>query len=158
MSQPSLDLDIIDAVSRRLQIENVDVVDPHKVGTWIDDNGGIKESTKLDPIGVKFNADYIILIKFNSFGYREDHSPNLYRGHASYKVVVVEMVKDEHAKSGKRAKMLYSHAFGSKHPANRPVAVEEVGTPELFKSQYMARLSQDLARLFVDYEATDQIN
>jgi hypothetical protein len=155
--EPSLDLDIIDAVSRRLQIENVDVVDPHKVGTWIDDNGGIKETTNLDPIGVKFKADYIILIKFNNFGYGEQNSPNFYRGHASYKVVVVEMVKDENAPGGKRAKMLYSHAFESKYPANRPVAVEEV-TPELFKSKYMANLAQELARKFVDYRPEDEMN
>ena len=66
--EPSLDLDIIAEVSRRLKIENVDVVDPHMVGTWIDDNGGIDENTRLDPIGMKFNADYIILFKFNNFG------------------------------------------------------------------------------------------
>jgi hypothetical protein len=156
--EPSLDLDIIAEVSRRLQIENVDVVDPHKVGTWIDDNGGIKESTKLDPIGIKFNADYIILFNFSNFGYLEPNSQNLYRGHASYKVVVVEMVKNERSPGGKQARMLYSHAFESKYPLNRPVAVEEVGTPELFKSRYKARLSQELARLFVDYETSEEIN
>jgi hypothetical protein len=155
--EPSLDLDIIDSVSRRLQIENVDVVDPHKVGTWIDDNGGIKDTTELDPIGVKFNADYIVLFTFTDYGYREDNSPSLYRGHASYKVVVVEMVSDRNAKRGKRAKVIYNRHFESKYP-NRPISEDEAGTLEVFKSKYMGRLSQDLTRLFVDYRPEDEIN
>ncbi len=155
--EPSLDLDIIDSVSRRLQIENVDVVDPHKVGTWLDDNGGIKETTRLDPIGVKFNADYVVLFQFKDYGYREDNSPTLYRGHASYEVVVVEMVSDKNVKLGKRAKVIYKRHFESKYP-NRPISEDEAGTLEVFKTKYLARLSQDLTRLFVDYRPEDEIN
>ena len=156
-AEPSLDLDIIDSVSRRLQIENVDVVDPHKVGTWLDDNGGIKETTNLDPIGAKFGADYIVLFQFKDFGYREDNSPSLYRGHASYQVVVVEMVADKNVKRGKRAKVIYNRHFDSKYP-NRPISEDEAGTQEVFKSKYVSRLSQDLTRLFVDYRPEDEIN
>src|SRR5262245_39052043 len=146
--EPSLVFDVIGEVSRRLKTKNVDVVDPHLVGIWIDDNGGINEDTSLDPLGNKFNADYIILINFTDFGYHEQNSPNLYRGHAAYKVAVAEMVRDSKARDGKRAKLLYSHAFSSKYPQNRPQSVDEVGTPELFKSKYMARLSVELERLF----------
>jgi hypothetical protein len=156
-AESSLDLDIIDSVSRRLQIENVDIIDPHKVGTWIDDNGGITETTSLDPVGVKFNADYIVLFNFIDFGYHEDNSPSLYRGHASYKVVVVEMVADRTVKRGKRAKVIYNRHFESKYP-NRPISEDEAGTLEVFKTKYLARLSQDLTRLFVDYRPEDEIN
>jgi hypothetical protein len=156
--EPSLDLDIIDSVSRRLQLDNVNVVDPYKVGAWIDENGGIKEETPLAPIGVKFNADYIVLFKFNKFGYAAANTPGMFQGHASYKVVVVEMVKDKDATGGKRAKVIYNRAFESQFPTNRPVAADEAGTPEVFKSKYMSRISQDLTRLFVDYRPEDEIN
>ena len=156
--EPSLDLDIIDSVSRRLQLDNVNVVDPYKVGAFIDENGGIKESTPLAPIGVKFKADYIVLFKFNKFGYGAPNTPGMFQGHASYKVVVVEMVKDKDATDGKRAKVIYNRAFESTFPKNRLVAADEAGTPELFKSKYMARISEDLTRLFVDYRPEDEIN
>jgi hypothetical protein len=156
--EPSLDLDIIDSVSRRLQIDNVNVVDPYKVGAWIDENGGINEATPLAPIGIKFNADYIVLFKFNKFGYAAPNTPGMFQGHASYKVVVVEMVKDKEATGGKKAKVIYNRAFESKFPTNRPVAADEAGTLELFKSKYMARISEDLTRLFVDYRPEDEIN
>jgi hypothetical protein len=156
--EPSLDLDIIDSVSRRLQLDNVNVIDPYKVGAWIDENGGINETTPLAPIGVKFNADYIVLFKFNKFGYGAANTPGMFQGHASYKVVVVEMVKDKDTTDGKRAKVIYNRAFESTFPKNRPVAADEAGTPELFKSKYMARISEDLTRLFVDYRPEDEIN
>src|SRR5258708_16728445 len=105
--EPSLDLDIIAEFSRQLLVEKVDVVDPHKVTTFIDDYGGITEDTPLEPIGLKFKADYIVLFKFDDFSYLEENSPSLYRGHASYRVVVVEMIKDKEARGGKRAKIIY---------------------------------------------------
>jgi len=155
--EPSLDLDVIAEVSRRLKIEKVNVVDPHKVTNWIDDHGGITDETALAPIGVKFAADYIVLFKFDNFGYREENSPSLYRGHASYKVVVVEMVDAKSAPDGKRAKIIYNKPFESKYPANQPISAEQVGSPDLFKTQYLGRLSQELGRLFIDYRIEDEM-
>lgn len=155
--EPALDLDVIAVVSRRLKADNVTVVDPHKVTTWLDDNGGITESTDLAPIGREFAADYIILFRFTDFGYLEPNSPGMFRGRASVKIVVVEMIDDKNAEGGKKAKIIYNKPFESKYPANRPVSAEEVGRPELFKSQFMGRLSDDLARKFIDYRPEDEI-
>jgi hypothetical protein len=155
--EPSLDLDVIAVVSRLLKANNVTVVDSHKVSTWIDDHGGITESTNLAPIGREFAADYIILFRFTDFGYSEPNSPGMYRGHASVRIVVVEMVDDKNATGGKKAKILWHNPFESKYPANRPVSAEEVGRLELFKSQYMSRLSEALARKFIDYRPEEEI-
>jgi hypothetical protein len=82
----------------------------------------------------------------------------MYQGHASYKVVVVEMVKSKDADGGKRAKVIYNRAFESKFPTNRPVSADEAGTLEVFKSKYMSRISEDLTRLFVDFRPEEEIN
>jgi hypothetical protein len=155
--EPSLDLDVITAVTRRLKADNVTVVDSHKVATWIDDHGGITESTDLAPIGREFAADYIVLFRFNDFGYSEPNSPGMYRGHASVQIVVVEMVNDKQAPGQKMAKIIWNNPFESKYPTNRPESAEEVGKLELFKSKYMGRLSEGLARKFIDYRPEDEI-
>jgi hypothetical protein len=181
---PSLDLDIISEVSRRMKIANIKVVDEHKVQNWIDENDHITKSTDLEPIGEYFRADYIVLISFNDFGYREENSPDLYRGHASGTVVVAEMIgegtksksrskrakaasadsdsataesKPDEFKSGtKRARIIYNKPFNSKYPLNRPVSADQEG-PDLFKQRFMLQLSQTLTRLFVDYRPEDEI-
>ncbi len=183
LSEPSLDCDVISEVSRCLQNDHVDVVNPHRVNTWIDDNGGINEGTDLEPIGEKFAADYIILFKFDDFGYSEWNSPGLFQGHAKYRVVVVEMVpskKDKEKRQAKdtregpnddvvlkpskkdkgtrQAKIIYNRPFDFKYPENRQKPAEDVGDPDMFKSEYKAQLARKLARLFIDYRPEDDMN
>ena len=153
---PSLDIDIISEVSRQFKIANIKVVDEHKVATWIDDKGSITTATDLQPIGEHFKADFVVLFTFEDFGYREENSPDLYRGHASGKVVVAEMVDDGIKPGKKRAKVIYNKPFNSKYPLNRPVSTDQEG-PDLFKQKFMMQLSQTLTRLFVDYRPEDEI-
>jgi hypothetical protein len=153
---PSLDLDIIAAVSRQFKIANIKVVDEHKVATWIDDNGQITAATDLEPLGKHFKADFIVLFTFDDFGYLEENSPSLYRGHASGKVVVAEMTDDGVKPGTKRAKIIYNKPFNSKHPANRSISADMEG-PDTFKQKFMLQLSQTLTRLFVDYRPEDEI-
>lgn len=157
MEEPSLDFDVIAEVSRRLKVEKVKVVDDHKVASWLDDRGSITDESQLDPIGAQFGADYIILFKFTKFGYLEENSPAYFRGHASYRVVVVEMVDDELKPGKKRAKTIYNKPFASKFPTQQPISAEQYGSPDTFKSQYKRRLGQELARLFIDYRPEDDI-
>ena len=37
---PSLDLDLIDSITRRLKLHGVKVIEPDRVAKWIDTNGG----------------------------------------------------------------------------------------------------------------------
>lgn len=156
VEEPSLDLDIMAEVSRRLKVEKIDVVEPHKVARWIDDNGQIGPQTALEPIAEKFNADFIVLITFEDFGYREENSPGLYRGHANGKIVVTEIVEDRAKRGKKRAKVIYNNPFTTKYPANRPLAADQEG-PDVFKRKFMGRLSESLTRTFVDYRPEEEI-
>jgi hypothetical protein len=156
MEVPSLDIDIIAAVSRQLKIANVKVVDDHKVATWIDENDIITAATDLQPIGEHFKADFVVLFTFDDFGFREENSPDLYRGHASGKVVVTEMIDDGIKPGKKRAKVIYNKPFNTKYPLNRPVSADLEG-PDTFKQRFMLQLSQTLTRFFVDYRPEDEI-
>lgn len=146
---PSLDVDMIDEVTRRFKIENINVVSAPAVSAFVDDIGGIRDETPLDEIGLKFRADYIVLFKFEDFGYREDNSPSMYRGHARGKIVAVEMVDAENSKGKKRAKVIWNIPFDSKYPLNGPITAEQEG-PDVFQSRYLQKLSQELALKFCD--------
>jgi hypothetical protein len=146
---PSLDVDMIDEVTRRFKIENVNVVAAPAVSAFVDDIGGIRDETPLDEIGLKFRADYIVLLKFEDFGYREANSPTMYRGHARGKVVAVEMVNAGGSKGKKRAKVIWNIPFDSKFPLNGPITADQEG-PDVFQSRYLQKLSQELALKFCD--------
>lgn len=155
LEEPSLDLNVIGELSRKLKIENIDVVNPHLVSSWIDDNGEITNDTVLEPIGRHFHADYIILITFKEFGYREENSQGLYRGHAEGKVTVSEMVGKDW--KTRRAKVIYNKPFTCKYPANQPMSISADEGPEVFKQQFLERLSKTLAFMFYDHRLEDEI-
>jgi hypothetical protein len=146
---PSLDIDVIAELTRRFHSQEINVVDAHKVATWIDDEGEITETTDLAKIGPKFGADYVVLINFDEFGFREENSPQLYRGHARGTATVVELKKDA---SGEKtlAKQIYHRPFDSKYPVHQPISADQEN-PSTFKHRYLTRLSEELARLFYDH-------
>lgn len=152
---PSLDADVISELTRRFNVQKIKVVDSHKINRWIDDNGGITDATDLVEVGPKFGADFILLIKFEEFGFRENHSPQLYRGHARGSVVVVEMKPGpEGAKP--IAKQIYHRPFDSHYPVNGPIPAEQE-KPSVFRQRYLTRLSEELARLFYDHRPGDDM-
>jgi hypothetical protein len=155
VEEPSLDINVIGEVSRRLKIENIDIVDPHLVSGWIDDNGEITRNTLLDPIGRHFRADYIILITFDKFGYREENSLGLFRGHAEGKITVSEMVGKDW--DGKHAKVIYNKPFTCKYPGEQPVSISPDEGPEVFKQRFLEKLSTTLSWTFYDHRLEDEI-
>lgn len=152
---PSLDLDIISELTRRFRVQNIDVIDSHKINRWLDDNGGISDETDLSEIGPKFGADFIVLIRFDEFGFRENNSPQLYRGHSRGSVVVVEL--KEAAVGGKKlAKQIYHRPFESRYPVHQPIPAGQEKLA-VFKQRYLTRLSEELARLFYDHRPGDDL-
>lgn len=150
---PSLDVDLISQLSRRLKAHEVNIIDAHKVATWIDDNGGIEEDTELSAIGRKFGADYIVLVNLENFSIYEENSRQLYRGRSNGLVIVVEMQGEGKQKI---AKKIYSKPFSTNYPAHQPISAD-TERREVFLMRYMDRLAQQLAQHFHDYRLEDSI-
>jgi hypothetical protein len=149
---PSLDIDIITEVSRRLEGQNIDVVDSFKVARWIDDNGELTEKSNFEKLGKQFDADYIVLIRIEEFGFREGSSTQLFRGHALGTVSVM-LVKEADGRSWTNT--IFSHPIDSKYPLHQPLTAEE--SPESFKQRYLSRFGEELARLFYEHAPGDDI-
>ncbi|MBS0265171.1 MAG: hypothetical protein JSS02_24780 [Planctomycetes bacterium] len=155
--EPSLDLNIMDEVSRRLKVEKIEVVPSHKVAHWLDERGQIDLGTSIEPIARHFKADFVVLFSFDEFGYREDNSPSLYRGHSNGKIVVTEMVGENENSTKKIGKVIYNCPFTFRYPGNRPVSADQEG-PDVFKRKYLGQLSNFLVRRFVDFRPEDEID
>lgn len=160
----SLQVELLSDVSRKMSIHEIDVVKPHLVARWIDDNGGVTEG--LGDLAAEVDADYIVDIKVDHFSYREENSPNLFRGRCNGQVIVYEFERDEEDKkdsSDKKAskkkssktlhaKLVYQRNFKSTHPANQPVPADQ--TSELiFRKKFMDRVGDQIARLFYKHRA-----
>ncbi|MDZ4685420.1 MAG: hypothetical protein SH850_10190 [Planctomycetaceae bacterium] len=141
----TLNLDILDGVSRRLKIHGVEIVSPDKVARWIDENGGVVP----DPTAMAnaFDADYVAWIDLNTFSIREEHSPKLLRGRTQgfVRVFRVEQLSDE-----KIALAAFNSEFTSTYPAHQPVS-ENGRSALLFQKEYIDRICDELAEKFYDH-------
>lgn len=152
----ALDLDILAEVSRRMRANKINIVDAHKVGSWIDDNGGELNKSDLVEIGRKFKCDYIVHIEIEEFSCTEPNSPNLFRGRAKGSISVLTMEETSKGSGKKRAKKIYDKVFSSTYPVHQPVSSEQRSI-DVFRKEFLNRLSDELARTFYDHRPGEDI-
>ncbi len=148
---PSLDLDLIDEITRRLGRNRIQVVNPDKVAKWVDDHGGtFGESSELIK---QFEPDYIAHIDVEQFSIRETNSPTMLRGRAGGSIVVYEVT--EESKRGGELSSIFAGDFFSEYPHLHPVSVDQV-SPKNFQMDFVKHLSTQLSRFFYDYHFREE--
>ncbi len=144
---PSLGVDLLAEISRRLKVENIKVADPHLVAKWVDDNNG--ELGDFSDLAQTVDADIVNHTQIDTFAYKEENSPNLFRGRCSGAVMVWQVPTGEGKKKDvvMPAKQIYSKAFNSIYPVHQPVSVDQM-TATVFRRKYLTRVSEEICRLF----------
>ena len=143
----TLNLDVIDGVTRQLKREGVDVIDPDLIANWLDRHGGLPEDLSELVQEKKMRADYIALIEVQSFSYREESSADLLRGRSRGFLHVYRVDKlDEQW----MATSVFKKEFTSVYPTHQPIS-ELSRSSEIFRREFTQRLSDQLAHKFYDY-------
>jgi hypothetical protein len=141
----TLNIDLVDGITRRMRVRGIDVVNPDDVAQWIDDNGGVPS----DPTAAArhFDVEYVAHIDVLGFGLREENSPKLLRGnaHGLVRAYEVQTVGDE-----KLALAAFNTEFSITFPPHQPVS--ETSRSELsFQKEFMDRVCEQLAEKFYDH-------
>lgn len=141
----SLNLDLIDGVTRRLKVNGVDVVDPDVVARWIDDNGGVV----TDPAAMAnaFDADFVAWIDIDQFSLKEDATSKLLRGRTNGFVRVYQI---QDLDGSKVALSAFNSEFTSIFPSHQPIS-ELSRSKVSFQKEYIDRLCSELAVKFYDH-------
>ncbi len=148
---PSLDFDLIEAITQQLKQHDVKVVDPDKVAKWIDHNGGrFDHPTEL---AQQFETDYIAVVDLESFTLHDPNSRNLYHGDAGGQMQVYEVKKIAGAA---QALQVFGASFHSQYPPHGPVPMDQL-SPKMFQTRFLKHLSERLAVRFYDYRLRDEM-
>jgi len=134
--------DIAKYVTHQLHAKQVKVFTPEVVRDWLDKHD---DWDKPEEIGAALNATYVIFIDLHKFTLWAEHSPNLRQGRSECLVSVVEMSPDG---TGER---IFSKEIISKYPLAVPRPASET-TYDTFRRQYLSRFSDEIGRLFYEYE------
>ena len=142
-----VDREIAEFTAYRMNEHKITVANPDQVRAWLDAN---PDWDKPEEIGEALEVTYVIFVDLNKFSLYEQEASHLYRGRAEAVVSVIEMKPDG---TGEK---IYEKELISVYPIGIPrsAADESFGT---FKRKYLARLSEEIGRMFYEYYNGDDI-
>jgi hypothetical protein len=146
----SLNIDLIDGITRRLKNQGIKVVKPDEVASWIDDNGG--QFDDLSGLADEFEADYIIHLNLDRFTYLGENTKTMYRG-KSHGTVTAHHA--DLANGVVVARIKFEREFNSEYP-QYPVSADTVDA-KVFQKQYMDRICDQVAFLFYDHRPSQEV-
>lgn len=144
----AIDHELAKYLTYRLVQHKVKVTNPDQVRAWLDENPDNWDEPS--EIGKALGVKYVVYIELESFNLWEEHSHDLLRGHAEGTVSVIEIDEDGEGEK------IFTKEITSLFPTVAPRAATEVPFAT-FKQQYLARLSEEIGRLFYEHYNGDDI-
>lgn len=147
----SVDLEVVERVSRQLRTKGVKVYPSKKVLNWLDERGG--QWGDANEIAEKFDADYIVEIDIDRFSHLEENSPDLYRGNAVGNVRAYEVVK----RDGERvASPCFAKEFTCTYPSQAPKPAHQI-SEATFRQEFLNRVCDKITQQFCDHRASETV-
>lgn len=147
-----IDYEISKYVSVRLNNNDIRVIDPDRVYSWIDKH---REFEKDADLGAEFKVDFVVKIELKEFSLFEEHSSDLYRGRCDAIISVLEMEKKEDGTVRKVGNVIYNKQVVSRFPTSGPVQMNQYPF-EQFKGLYLSALSDEIGIKFYKSYAGDE--
>lgn len=146
---PSIQIDIVDRMTRILDTHHVKVISSDDVAAWFDDHGEWGDFSELSD---EFDADYIMHIEIESFSCEVPDSRNLLQGKADGKVTVLEADKKEPI----TVSMAFERTFDVTFPSY-PVPRENK-SEQLFIEGFLDRTAISLTHFLYDHRASETVH
>jgi len=144
---PSIQIDILDRMSRTLEIRGVKVVSADDVAAWFDDHG---EWGDFSELAERFDADYVMNISIDEFSLEVPDSRDLQQGKMAGKVQVLDC-----SGSGEPV-TAFERNFSLQFP-DYPVPKEN-RSEQLFAEGFLDRTSLTLAQFLYDHRASETVH
>jgi hypothetical protein len=150
----SIELDLAEDTGREMKRRGVNILPGAEVAKYLQDSGGVWG--KPDELARAFDdVQYVLHFDLERFDYKEENSPNLFRGRVSGMLYAYEMV--ELGEGTRAARPCFQQEFTSVYPQHAPVGVETMSA-RVFTSKLKKQIGKQLAQVFVDYRASEIVD
>lgn len=146
---PTTNTDLLERVTRHLKTAHVNVINPSKVATWLDDNNGYWQDP--NELASAFDVDYIIHIDVTEFRLQDTNSPDLYQGFVSGNVYGYEVREGE---KGKTAHRIFNRAIEKEFPEGHPQLSDRMSR-QSFHQEFLDRTGLQMAQLLYNFRTSD---
>jgi hypothetical protein len=123
-------------------IKKIDVVSQGQISSWMDQNGfGAPDPVEL---GKGVNADYVMMLQISDYSIYDGKT--LYKGQCNYKIDVYNIKEN--------GRLVFTRGpLDFTFPRDGRPAIES--SEQRFEAFYLTRLSDRIARLFYEYDLTE---
>lgn len=163
---PSVQIDLLDRVSRDLETQGVNVIPSGDVASWFDDHGEWGDYTEL---AAEFDATYVLHVQVRNINHRVPESENLMRGNAEGHISVYKVSEDKKRSNlltvGRESKTdmampvtsVFDRGFSVQFPTSYPVP-REARSEEQFIQSFLDRVGLHISQHMYDYKMSDSIH
>lgn len=147
---PSMQIDIVDRVTRLLETRGIKVVSSDEVATWYDDHG---EWGDFSQLAKSFDADYIMRVEVRKFTHRVPDSPNLMQGISEGRITVSKAG----GKNTKLVREIFDRNYQLTYPTGYP-APRENRSEQIFLEGFMDRLALHIGQFMYDHRSSETVH
>jgi hypothetical protein len=158
----SIDHDLAKEVSSilRTKVNKIEVVEPEKVWSWLDDH---PNWTDPEEIIKAFEADIVIFLEIEGFQVAAPTDLNVLQGTARTHIQVTEFDHPKNAKNKpikskpKEAKQIYDDYCETEFPARGPIPIDSGVSRGAFKNKFLKVVCAEVSWHFIDHSPDDNI-
>ena len=147
---PSVQLELLDRISRNLERRDINVVSSDDVASWYDDHGEWGDYSEL---AEHFEARYVMHLNLRTFSYLEPESANLLRGRSEGSIKVYEVDNESSVPVQKAFERDLRVKFPEIHPVPR-----ESRSDDMFVENLLNRVALQASQLFHNHRLSDTIH
>lgn len=158
---PSLQIDIVDRLSRDMKIRDIKVVPSGDVGRWYDDNG---EWGDYSDLAKEFDAEYVVHVKLRKFEYLLPNSETLVQGQCEGDVTMHRVSRGKGSNlmgdadvSLAPVSIVFRKDFKTKFPSSYP-APRENRSDDQFVQVFMDRVAIHIGQQLYSYRMSESVH
>ncbi|MCA9051870.1 MAG: hypothetical protein KDA89_24195 [Planctomycetaceae bacterium] len=154
---PSLQIDLVNRVSRNLETHRIHVVPSGDVAGWFDDHGEWGDYSEL---GRAFDARYVIHMAMIDFQYRVPSSENLLHGNAEGQISVHEVMPataDRSRRDFRPVRLVFDRNFSVTFPGSYPVPRDN-RSDDQFLQTFLDRIALQIGQHIYDYRTSESVH
>jgi len=147
---PSLEIDIVDLMTRTLETRDISVIPSDDVSAWYDDQG---EWGDFSELANHFDADFVIHVDMDRFDYRVPDSSNLMQGVAVGRITAFRS-RDGSSTATRTA---FDRPFKIVFPPTYPIP-RESSSDNMFVEGFKKRIATHLSQYLYDHRASESVS
>lgn len=158
---PSLQIDLVDRLTRNMEVHDIKTVPSGDIARWYDDNG---EWGDFSELAKHFKSQYVIHVELQDFDHAVEESETLMQGRAEGEITMYQIQRPKSSNLFEDSteeiipiNQVFFKDFKTQFPASYPVP-RETNSEDRFIRLFMDRVALHIGQQIYSYQLSESVN